>query len=231
MTDNKAELNLVGTIYKVSDVIGNNNRITQIGYKIWERDTSEPSSYTALTPTIDSSGNVSVSNVEISNIDFTKVYYYKFILKDYYNYSYIIEDSVPLGQPTWTEYKDRVDFLRITRNNKDVYPNVYSTSEEIIAGKWINNKPIYRKVIELTTVAGSNYIARSSVASNINLFTKIDGITIQPNTNNIVPVSYYYNANDYSNVYINDTNVVIRCGSNYGFGTTIIVLEYTKTTD
>lgn len=159
LTDNKAELNLVGTIYKVNDVIGNNNTITQIGYKIWERDSSEPSNYTTLTPTIDSNGNVSVSNVEISNIDFTKVYYYKFILKDYYNYSYTIEDSVPLGQPTWTEYKNRVDFLAATIGGVPIVESGNNTNGNYI--KYYDGTMIcYKSVtasVAMTTAWGNLY--------------------------------------------------------------------------
>ena len=43
LTDNKATLNLVGTIYKNNtDVIGQHNSITKVGYKLWQRGTSEP---------------------------------------------------------------------------------------------------------------------------------------------------------------------------------------------
>ena len=228
LTDNKATLNLKASFYKNNDVIGNNNSITQIGYKLWASDDTEPASYTVLTPTI-SGGEITITNFEISNVNFIKVYNYKIKITDAYGYTdEVIDGRIPLGVSVWTEYKDRVDVLRITKQGKDIYPNIYSTTEEIIVGKWINDEPIYRKVIEITTNAGTNNIARSDISANIDIFTKIDGITIQPNTGNIVPISYYYNANDYSNVYISDTNVVIRCGSNYGFGATKIVLEYTK---
>ena len=118
LTDNKANLNLVGTIYKANDIVGNDNAITQIGYKIWEDGTSEPANYTSLTPTI-SGNDVTVTNYEISNVDFTKIYNYKIKVADKY-YDYEIEGIVPLGQATWTEYKDRVDFLKITQQGNEV---------------------------------------------------------------------------------------------------------------
>lgn len=121
LTDNKATLNLVGTIYKnTTDVIGRNNSITKVGYKIWEKDTSEPANYTNLTVSVSGTGAVTLSNFEISNVDFTKAYNYKIILQDNYQdhtntyYSYVMSGTVPLGQPTWTEYKDHVDFLSAT---------------------------------------------------------------------------------------------------------------------
>lgn len=115
LTDNKAVLNLKAKIYKTTaDVIGNNNNIQQIGYKIWEQNGSEPSSYTTLTPTIDSSGNITISNLEITNKNYTKTYYYKIILKDRFGYQDIVEGTLPTGQSVWTEYKNRVDFLAAT---------------------------------------------------------------------------------------------------------------------
>ena len=126
LTDNKAVLNLKATIYKNNDIIGNNNSITQIGYKIWEKDASEPANYTTITPTV-SGGTITVSNLEISNINYLKSYKYKIILKDNYksdgtNYNEdIIADGVlSTGQPVWSEYKDHVDFLKITIQGEDI---------------------------------------------------------------------------------------------------------------
>lgn len=113
LTDNKAVLNLKATFYKSNDIIGNNNNIQQIGYKIWESSSSEPSSYTTLTPTI-SGSNITISDFVISNMTYTKTYYYKIILKDRFGYQDIAEGTLPTGQSVWTEYKDRVDFLNIT---------------------------------------------------------------------------------------------------------------------
>lgn len=118
LTDNKAVLNFKGTFYKGNDVIGNNNNIQQIGYKIWEKGTTEPSNYTTLTPTI-SGGNITVSNLELSNLIYTKTYNYKFILKDRYGYQDLIADgTLPTGVSVFTEYKDRVDFEKITIKNQ-----------------------------------------------------------------------------------------------------------------
>lgn len=116
LTDNKAVLNIKAKIYKTTaDVVGSNNSVTQLGYKIWATDASEPSSYTSVTASVDSSGNVTISPVTINNIIFTKVYNYKIIIKDKYNYTdTILDGKVPTGESTWTEYKDRVDFKEIT---------------------------------------------------------------------------------------------------------------------
>lgn len=124
LTDNKATINVKGLIYKGSDVIGNYNSVKQLGYKIWERDATEPSSYTPLTPIVDINGNVTINSLEVNNINFIKVYKYKIILKDNYDYTYEIEDTIPTGQPIFTEYKDRVDFIEATIQNKKYLSNI-----------------------------------------------------------------------------------------------------------
>lgn len=123
LTDNKAVLNLKATFYKANDVIGNNNSIAQIGYKIWGKGTTEPTNYTTLSPTI-SGGNITITNFEISNLIYTKTYNYKIILRDIYGYEdAILDGTLPTGQSVWTEYKDRVDFLNITIEGKKVVAN------------------------------------------------------------------------------------------------------------
>ena len=120
LTDNKAVLNLKANFYKnTTDVVGRNNNLQQIGYKIWEKGTSEPTSYTTLSPTIDSNGNVTITNFQINNMIYTKTYNYKIILKDRFGYQDTIDDgTLPTGVSVFTEYKDRVDFEKITTKNQ-----------------------------------------------------------------------------------------------------------------
>lgn len=229
LTDNKANINLVGTIYKVNNAIGNNNAIRTIGYKVWEKGTSEPANYTSFstTPTPSSSGAVTITNYEISNIDFTKAYNYKIILEDIYSngttyYSDIAEGTIPLGQPTWSEYKDRVDFLALTREQKQIYANEYS-SNEIAIGIFTSGETIYRKYLgSIGQITGTT--SKSFDISNISIdkIIKIDGM-INYDTNYVGPLSrtvYYYNeSNGYITIY-NANNLSIDDG--------FVYIEYTK---
>lgn len=233
LTDNKATLNLKATIYKVNNVIGNNNSITQIGYKVWDSDISEPSSYTPITPmpTPDANGVITVSDLEINNISYTDTFNYKIIVKDNYDYSDIAEGTIPIGVSVWTEYKDRVDFLNITKQGKEIYPNIYSTNEVII-GKWINNEPIYRKVIEMGYLPNNNTIRVSHNISNLEQFTSPpSGLAIRSSDKDTLPIPYVtFNANNNGGItiYADETNVVIRTttdrSSYYGY----VILDYTK---
>lgn len=123
LIDNIATLRLSGTYYAEDDDIGNNNTITKVEYKIWEHGTTEPSYTDITTQATISDGSVSITGgYDLSNIDFEKVYDYKIKLTDYFGSE--VELSKPNGVPTgvavWTEYKDHVDFLDLTKRNNKV---------------------------------------------------------------------------------------------------------------
>ena len=226
LTDNKAVLNLKATYYKENDIIGNNNNIQQIGYKIWESGTSEPANYTALTPTT-SGGNITITDFEISNMVYTKIYNYKIILEDRYGYQDTIDDGIlPTGQSVWTEYPNRVDFpLKLTV--KGYNPFEYSENETI-CGVWrdSNNEevPIYRKQLGDIGVLNNGATKNFDVSLlNINKIFKIEGM-IEYNSNyatSLNRIIYYYDiANDNVTIY-NNENLSINDG--------FVYIEYTKT--
>ena len=107
----------------------------------------------------------------------------------------------------------------------------YSTTETVI-GKWIDNKPIYRKVIELTTASGDNFINLSDISNNIGYFVKLSGTTMQ-SSGNIAVIPYYSTSTDFTVIYYRNasTAINVKCGTVGGFGNAKIILEYTKTTD
>ena len=232
ITENYATLRLNGNFYKANDDIGNNNTITKVEYKIW--NTTEPS-YTDITSsaTIGQDGTITISGLDIQNIDFTSVYNYKIVITDYFgSQSEIKVGTVPTGLAIWTEFRDRVDFYNITKKGYELFSNEYSASE-VIVGKWKNGKPIYRVVYETTTTAGDNSIAISNISNDIDDIITITGTTIQSNSN-IIPINYYHSSSDYANLYYKSANpesIIIRCGNSYGFGTTRLIIEFTKTTD
>lgn len=231
LTDNKVSLNLKANIYKVNDVIGNNNSVTSVGYKIWDTDSSEPANYTNITPvpTPDFNGNITISDFEISNVLFTKVYNYKIKVTDNYSYSDEITDGViPLGQSLWTEYKDRVDFLKLTV--KGYNPFEYSTSETI-CGIW-SNKTLYRKVLSIGSLPNTATKSTSHSISNLDEIVHLSGIAVRSSDKDALPLPYVtFNAN-------NSGGMVLNANSTYASVTTstdrsaydgYIVIEYTKT--
>lgn len=105
--------------------------------------------------------------------------------------------------------------------------NNYSTTEQVI-GTW-KGSPLYRKIIETTSVAGSQEITLSNYITNLGTIVHIYGTTVASG-GNITPIIYYYGSSDYSMVHYQSSNgaLKIRCGNTAGFGDMRIVLEYTK---
>ena len=103
----------------------------------------------------------------------------------------------------------------------------YSLEEVATGNKWIDGKPLYRKVIQITTkdtidISDLDFdFIRWEFAYK---FTWASGTTIQWSS------TYYYNSNDYAMVYVNGTNLIIRMVNNIHLIDGYIILEYTKQT-
>lgn len=135
LTDNKANLNFIGTCYKVNNTIGNNNT-QQVQYKVWVRGGTEPS-YTNVSSTV-SGNNVTITNYEISNILYTLPYSYKIKITDSFgNSAEKTNGTIPTGTSVWSEYKDRVNFIKATVNDKDVLTTDSIETGSNANGKWI----------------------------------------------------------------------------------------------
>jgi hypothetical protein len=231
LTDNIALLNFVGSCYKGNDVIGNNNK-PAVQYKIW--NTTEPENYTDLTtPNI---ANVTIRDYEINNILYTSPYNYKIKIYDTFtNEETTISlkvDKVPTGVSVWTEYPDRVDYLAITRQGKQIYANIYSFNEAIIG--IYNNKPLYRKMIDFGAL--NNAKGTKEVAHNIENIDMITDVKITGYENEyafpipFVGTSHMFSSIDYTGR-ADKTNVYIYVSDDRSSQTAIVTLEYTKTSD
>ena len=226
LTDNIATLNFVGTCYKGNDVIGNEN-IPKVEYKIW--NTTEPEYIALSTP---NTANIKIENHDIQNILYTSVYEYKVKLSDSFN---TIEDNtkkVPTGQSVWSEYKDRVDFLKITEKKKEVVKAIkFIEGEEYETGYSLGDKKIYCRLYTGTmpNTAGSNVELQSLdfeftecwIAENLSFISK---------ENETLQMNFYYGSNDYLRTWVNKENshIRIRQGSDYSNYNYNIVVFYTK---
>ena len=107
----------------------------------------------------------------------------------------------------------------------------YSESE-IIVGRWIDGKPIYRKVIKLTQPSALNSSTVLFTYSSDIEIQDIDGFILAPDEN--IPVNFYYSANNFVSCWSNHKNKQIKIlvgNSSYISRPTIITTLYTKTTD
>ncbi len=102
---------------------------------------------------------------------------------------------------------------------------VYSTSEIKTNKKWIDGKPIYRKVIDMGMLPNTT---NKSVNHNLSNFTMINvgGGAVNTTNNVFSPFSGF---ND--EVYVTSTHVIWGTKANRTTLHGYVILEYTKTTD
>ena len=112
--------------------------------------------------------------------------------------------------------------------------NSYSTNEVKTGGKWIDGKPIYRKVVNFGALPNATIKGVSFDNINADTFLKIEGIAM---TNGgsaiIIPFADTSAATQSINIFVNSTSVSINTGSTNRSDYTkcYVTLEYTKTTD
>lgn len=132
-TSGKVRLNINGNLY--NGEVGNVDQTNYkpiVKYKFWQTGTEEPSIYNYTIPSeniVIENGAFSVSNYEIGSSVETDVnwfnpdnaYKIKIQLSDNFTTYESNEKTINVGKATWTEYKDRVDFEKLTVKGKDVF--------------------------------------------------------------------------------------------------------------
>ena len=128
--------------------------------------------------------------------------------------------------------------VTIDDNHIKEVANTYSTNEMVI-GKWIDGKPLYRKVINLNCPICTKdgvYADANTDVSSLNIdYIMFKNINVYESPNSIVP----YDRLDLSTgnggiVWYNVTNKNIIARHNrmdYNGDSIIAIIEYTKTTD
>ena len=109
--------------------------------------------------------------------------------------------------------------------------DIYSTNE-IVIGKWIDGKPIYRKVLNLTSpsILNTNVSIANLTSLNIESLIKLEGFLKGADGRNL---SINSPEPDYTitTTFINDTIEMKIEAVNWQQKNCIIIIEYTKTTD
>ena len=244
-TSGKVRLNVKGIYFNgdVGSAVQSGEYKPIIKYKFWKLNDEEPTTFDYQIPieniTI-SDGTYSVSNYEIGTTDETQPNYFnpdyayrvKIYVEDNFTTYESQEKSIPVGEATWTEYKDRVDFKKITIKGNEVVLNNYSTEEQRV-GTWINGKPLYRKVIILEN--GTNTTNTVTYAlSNYNIKDVEEIFVVHPSYYSAGTYTYpfsYYDGNKFM-IQVSPTDFKITVSySNIAKNKMLITLEYTKTTD
>ncbi len=168
-----------------------------------------------------------------SNFDYRNAYDFKIEYIDKLVSNSTIK-TVSKGIPiiNWDEEHFNVNGL-ITQNEETIKFDNYSSSEQVI-GTWINDKPLYRKVIITGTLPNTNSKSVSHYISNMETLIKIYGIATNTSTKNRLPLPYVDTGNLSwcVQMFANNSVVYITAGDNKsGYDESFVVMEYTKTTD
>ena len=143
-TSGKVKLNINGTFYNGS--IGNVIQTKPIiKYKFWKLKDTEPITFDNTIPSnsINVTGNnFAINNYEIGSTDETASNYFnpesayrvKVYVEDNFTTYSSQEKQIPVGDPTWSEYKDRVDFKKATIKGKDIISDIVYSDNQILWG-------------------------------------------------------------------------------------------------
>lgn len=199
-TSGKVLLNVNGTFF--NGIVGNVNQSGTyrpiIKYKFWKVGSSEPSSYEYTVPStkISISGTqFKVENYEIGSSVETDTNYFN---PDYaYRVKIYVEDNfttypskekpISVGEATWTEYKDRVDFKKITIQGQE-FDHIIESGENEKGSweKWASGKMICRGMISKTVEGGHTTLNNGmyiSSAVNVSFPQAFADTNIHINTN------------------------------------------------
>jgi len=113
--------------------------------------------------------------------------------------------------------------------------DIYSTSETITNKKWTNNKPVYRKVLEGTSISGdiSTGITNLDVITKMEVLVKENGVQVW----RTIPWLFSYSDTIQSGAWAGgfsytNGDIIFQAGSSLlNIDKYIIIIEYTKTTD
>lgn len=113
---------------------------------------------------------------------------------------------------------------------------VYSTEERVI-GRWVDNKPLYQKTIQLTNKPSANTNTPVDVSDlSVDMMIKIEGVLLTSYDNNILHFAPdYTDKGDYilRTYYSTDQQSIMLYfpATSAGFKWCYITVQYTKTTD
>lgn len=211
----RVKLNIKGLFF--NGIIGNINQIDYkptIKYKFWKLGDTEPTTFDNTIP----SENISVTNntftvndLEIGSSDETATnhfnpdyaYRVKIYVEDNFTTYTSQEKPIPVGEATWTEYKDRVDFKKITKQGL-----------EILAPKVLyENTSGSNSNITLSDNASNYKYIEIFYKNNDNAFSSVK--VYQPNDKKVSLISHDNNARN--TAWVKFTLVVIH-GNTIQFG-------------
>lgn len=223
------------------------NSIKSAKYRYKATDSQTWSNYTNITLTVDNNGNYSFNgNIQgdtNTGFDIGNSYNIEVVVSDELS-SVIFTANLNSGVPNIALHKNGVGIMGkydvsvgglFQIEGKDIFK--FSSSELFTGYKWIDDKPIYRKVISVNSPASADvYTTIANMGSNVvdTLVSATSMILANYDANNQI----FYNlnidesdANHYCLIAYNRSNgnIQAKVGTEFINKNITIVLEYTKT--
>ena len=103
----------------------------------------------------------------------------------------------------------------------------YSTEEKVV-GKWIDGKPVYRKVLSATLPSTNGGSVANLTSLNIDSLVRLESFKT---TDARLPNNYKDTSNNGYSLYVSGTSLLAQLTSAIYGKSVNVILEYTKTTD
>lgn len=236
VTSNFIKLHMTGYVY--NGIIGEtqNTLIIRYRYKLRNDLTAEWSELKVIEAILNEDNIFIVDNLQLEDeFDYRKNYDIEFYAQDLFlteKYSNVIKTSETIVK--W--HKGGLDAKNLTIGKKQVVyrgiEEIYSTEEQIV-GVWIDGRPIYKKVLEIGSINGTN-MKTIEVPSNIDKLIKEPEGMLYDNDANGFPLNYnnIWNLNqDIGSFYYSKYGIQIKCYADFGIKEGYITIEYVKITD
>lgn len=105
----------------------------------------------------------------------------------------------------------------------------YSTSETNTGKKWIDGKPIYRKVVDTGTLPNGTAKTVAHNISNLERVVHIEGFFYRSSDGMTRPFSFIYSSNTtFAGVQVDNTNISVYASWDNQATGSYVILEYTK---
>lgn len=124
--------------------------------------------------------------------------------------------------------KAKYNIVNFTDDLECAYQDIYSTTEVKTNKVWIDDKPIYRKVVELGNLPNSTSKQVAHNISDYDVVTSLSGTAIDTTDKTVFPLPRATGDNNYINLHMTSTNIIVSDGVNRTTFVGYAVVEYTK---
>lgn len=109
----------------------------------------------------------------------------------------------------------------------------YSTSEVLMAERWIDGKPIYRKVVSMGALPNAAAKSIAHGISNLDEHLGLSGVAFHSNGDDRIPLPYVSTSTSTIQMHMSKTNVIVtnKIDMSATYNKSYAIIYYTKTTD